>query len=606
MSTISRRVLGKAITASMSILPSISRANANSATEGVAEPIKIAADEVLISPTGNDDTDTINRALSMAGEGWRLRFAPGRFSYGGGREPNFGGRAFTISGAGAAFTQIDLGSNSYLIHAENPLHSCLLEGLTIRGGYGAFRSNYNGVNVTGKKVFRDNNFENYSECAIQSNAHDEPYWVVDGNVFKALNSTTTFGVALSRYCDKSTITRNAFLKNRIHVKLRSGGVSCAVYDNDFLFFDSGDQDFPRSSIWLVVHDSRVNAGTGFVATHNKFGNEGQAETDTRILFAAEQDPLGKPNGAIMPELSRSSVGYADGHTFSHNKISGGPSIPFVFSTTPNLRNLRIIANSFDGTAPSEIIKFLEMPSADPFNQQNLVGLNNFASHGLNAPGPNVSAALGIAGIIDPYAIFECDFRNYHSCPGGGDITGYLLVLDSASDGFRRLGGVSAPPIKDALGGTNAILVGGEGGNQVIVEKASPSIRAGEPAWIEFDLGPSNDTVAGFIISVLFFADGSECWRRVVRVPQDSWRRFRFPLTFRYVPERVKLVFSAYTKSVGGFGIGRVKVYHAREPVGSSSMRVQDLDFSQLPTSPEGLEKGSIWVDAANGSVLRLV
>ncbi|MGO9944687.1 MAG: hypothetical protein ACLPIC_18250 [Rhodoblastus sp.] len=610
MLSLSRRVLARCLTAFVTLAPAhLSQADESTSKVTAVRRTKSGCyPECQLMPSGGDDTNAIDAALKLAGAGAPLRLGPGRFFYNGGAAPNFEGSGFEISGAGPALTTIELGVDSYFIQTAHPIATCGLKGIAFHGGRGAFRSNYSGVNVSYKKIFSDNIFVDYSECAIQNNGTDEPYWIIDNNVFMANNSTVTMGVALSRFCDNSIITRNSFLTNRIHIKLRSAGVSTMVHDNDFLYFEHGRSDFPRSSIWLVLHDDWVNAGGGFVATHNKFGNENQVPADIRVLFASEAPVVAQTNGTVMPELSPAAEGYADGHIFSHNKISGGHRIPFIWSTTANLRNQKVVANNFDGTPPSEIIGFAVPPPPEPFNQSNLIGFNNFAADAVDSPAPIASASHGVASIEDPFGIFEANPNNFHSFPGGGDLTGFQCVLDSDNERFSDSAGrlLRGKGGKDALGGRNAIFMEIAADRQICVTKIAPQIRVGEPTWIEFDISPYDGDSAEFVNVEIISEQRSVHWRRVVNVPMSGWRRFRFPFAFRCLPKVLTVVVSRREPGNGGFGVGRVKIYHSREPVNSAGLLMASNDFSHLPTSPEGLSRGKVWVDENANNVLRRV
>jgi hypothetical protein len=157
-----------------------------------------------------------------------------------------------------------------------------------------------------------------------------------------------------------------------------------------------------------------------------------------------------------------------------------------------------------------------------------------------------------------------------------------------------------------MGGRNALFVDSAWEGQICVAKTFPKIRSGEPAWIEFDLSPYDANSVDFVDVRLLSSKEVTHWRRIVKIPRAGWQRFRFPFVFREGAKALGLEFSRHAASDGSFAVGRVKIYHAREPVNSTEVRIEEFDFSRLPISAKGLERGRIWVDVAAGNVLRRV
>ena len=89
------------------------------------------------------------------------------------------------------------------------------------------------------------------------------------------------------------------------------------------------------------------------------------------------------------------------------------------------------------------------------------------------------------------------------------------------------------------------------------------------------------------------------------MPEAGWRRFRFPFVFRERPSLLALEATATYDNKPTLAIGRVRIYHAREPINFSGRFAGDLDFSRVPASPDGIRPGTIWVDRAAGNVLKL-
>jgi hypothetical protein len=144
------------------------------------------------------------------------------------------------------------------------------------------------------------------------------------------------GIALSGLTDGTTIANNAFLANRVHVKLGRGGNNTYIHNCDFLRFDV-PEGFPRIDVWFTLTPDDTNCGGGMVITRCKFGNEFLAEADYKILYADETE--GHMIHERWPLLDHESPNWIGGHTVSAvftNGIGDSALIPLVRSTTSNI------------------------------------------------------------------------------------------------------------------------------------------------------------------------------------------------------------------------------------------------------------------------------
>ena len=144
------------------------------------------------------------------------------------------------------------------------------------------------------------------------------------------------GIALSGLTDGTTIANNAFLANRVHVKLGRGGNNTYIHNCDFLRFDV-PEGFPRIDVWFTLTPDDTNCGGGMVITRCKFGNEFLAEGDYKILYADETE--GHMIHERWPLLDHESPNWIGGHTVSTvftNGIGDPALIPLVRSTTSNI------------------------------------------------------------------------------------------------------------------------------------------------------------------------------------------------------------------------------------------------------------------------------
>ena len=98
------------------------------------------------------------------------------------------------------------------------------------------RNRFKKSNVTDYHTVSDCAFIDYSGASISTNSVDDPYWKIERNIFMGSNYRASMGVALSGLTDGTTIADNAFLANRVHVKLGRGGNNTYIHNCDFLRF----------------------------------------------------------------------------------------------------------------------------------------------------------------------------------------------------------------------------------------------------------------------------------------------------------------------------------------------------------------------------------
>jgi hypothetical protein len=282
-------------------------------------------------PTWNRDSTDAIRAAAASGK--PVYLPPGSYRFLG---PGIDAPAPAFFGAGQGSTTVSLHPDSYFIDSTQPWTRLTLSGIRFDGGLGHIRNTSVQSNVTDMHRVSDCAFMDYSGCSISHNSTDHPYWKIERNIFRASNYLTSIGIALSGLTDATTIADNAFLSNRVHVKLADGGNNAYIYNNDFLRFGP-TEGVPRVDVWFVPAASEVNAGAGMVLTRCKFGNEYLDKDDLRVLYA--DDAPGELTSIRWPVLDRASQGWIAGHTVTHvfsNGIGDSAPIPLVRSTTSNI------------------------------------------------------------------------------------------------------------------------------------------------------------------------------------------------------------------------------------------------------------------------------
>lgn len=282
-------------------------------------------------PRGKRDSSSAIRAAVASGK--PVYIPPGDYIFLG---PGIDHRAPFIVGAGQGATTISLGPDTIFIDSNQLWTRLTLRGIRFNGGKGHVRNRFESANSTDYHTITDCAFIDYSGASISNNSVDQPYWKIERNIFRANNFATSMGIALSGLTDGSTIANNAFLANRVHVKLARGGNNTYIYNCDFLRFGP-PEGFPRTDVWFTLTPDEVNLGTGMVLTRCKFGNEFLDEQDYRIVYADEA--AGPTNDERWPRMDVASPNWIGGHAVC-NVVSIGIGdsalIPLIRSTTPNI------------------------------------------------------------------------------------------------------------------------------------------------------------------------------------------------------------------------------------------------------------------------------
>jgi len=282
-------------------------------------------------PTGKRDSGPAIRAAVASNK--PVYLPPGAYIFLG---PGIDHRAPFIVGAGQGATVVGLATGTTFIDSNQKWNSLNLRGIRFNGGRGHVRNRYEAVNVTDYHTVSDCAFINYSGASISNNTTDQPYWKIERNIFRADNFVSSMGIALSGFTDSTTIANNAFLMNRVHIKLGRGGNNTYIHNSDFLRFGI-TEGFPRIDIWFTLSPTEEDCGSGMVITRCKFGNEFLDPKDFHIVYA-DDDGSGN-NDERWPNLDSDSTNWIGGHTVSNvlsNGIGDTALIPLVRSTTPNI------------------------------------------------------------------------------------------------------------------------------------------------------------------------------------------------------------------------------------------------------------------------------
>lgn len=267
---------------------------------------------------------------------------------------------------------ISIPAGKYAFETSETLLSLYISGINFFGGKGVFKDSFTGVNVKGFLRIRDCVFDNYTECAIQHNASDMPYWRVENCSFMGADGQPTIGVAINGLADSSIISGNTFLRNKWHIKHRdTNSGSVYIQNNDFIYW--GGLSDREADIWFTGSTNNAfgtNAGTGTMIVGNKFGNENLAYGKPRIMFALENTSVGTDNGSRNVHSTVWATGntgspYIRNLQFKSNRISGindadGPGAPFIKSYIDKATGILIDRdNCWDGGRWDYVVQFMD-------------------------------------------------------------------------------------------------------------------------------------------------------------------------------------------------------------------------------------------------------
>jgi hypothetical protein len=477
-----------------------------------------------------------------------------------------------IVGAGWGAVKILPTTGNYFIDANRVWTTGLyVSGITFDGGAGAIRNRYTGSNVSWNHVVTDCRFQNYTGPAISHNASDMPLWKIHRCAFNAANRTTSIGIALNGLTDECSITDCEFQDNRIHIKLGYGGNNAKIANCDFVQYNAMTASNPRAFIWVVPQTSSNNAGNGLVIRDNKMGNENIDAADYRILYA--DNDTGTYFGDQMPNLSADSTGWIIQHTIADCLVNGSGSFqnPIVYSTvTPDHVLSCTIENIMcAGGRPRYVVEY-RTASTTPTPEGATNSISNVKRPDSNFTIFPATNQVGHWQILsDPMGVLLTS--NQPIAPqmrGGNRSAAYVNLLQNRINAFT-LNTATRSAITDSIGGTDAAEITFPGFLYGYVPTSS--VVANMPVWIEFELKEgSSDPLSS--LTVLFSLDtagvggASNYFRRNI-VPPTEWRTYRYLAWSPVTSNSILLKFDDTSGSTGTkVRIGRVRMYHAQEPV----------------------------------------
>jgi hypothetical protein len=510
-----------------------------------------------------DDTAAIEAAWA-AGAG-NIYFPPGTYRYNG---PGLDSPNCRIAGGGGYHSAILLGPSSYLLQPSTEVGRLELRDLTIQDGKGAVKYAHTGASTNAAKIVTGCRFIDYTECAIAAEGNDSPNWWITENWFLGVEGNTTMGVALAPgLTDNCVIARNEFRRNRIHIKMGSGGNNVVVRDNDFLRNDALNAAGARVEVWVVPDTDTTNSGEGLTITNNRFGSEFVLPGDYRILYA--DAAAGASNALSWPELGADSAGYVRSHSILANNIAGsadGPC-PIIYSTTPNVWELSVRDNHTDLNTTYALEYRTPDSAPNAHSSDNVFGpfYGYLGQYTMSFP---VSNQISYGYTDDPNGVLQtrANVTRHHS---SGSSASYQNLLTLTLPGFTSYN-CTMTMVPDVFGGADAVEIQFTDAGAAAYGNLLTCVPD-KPAWVEIDIAqPDSGTPCTAIkLALVEGSNNTIHWTRVVEIPSTAqgWVTYAFPWTPRIPGTFPSLFIQEEHQSVAAsrkVKVGRARVYHGNE------------------------------------------
>lgn len=531
-----------------------------------------------------------------------LYIPPGDYVYSGtGFSAAFG--YVNIVGGGRDCTRIHITSDVYLCSFVNAMFA-KVQGIHFYGGKGIYLVSTTGNNTEGYFDFKDNYFFNFTECAIGCNANDSPNWRVTGNTFFGATvggERTAIGVALGGKCDESVISENAFQNCRWDIKLDYGSTCTHIEKNGFFKWTTSPSSQVEGTIWLVPSSSPAtldNTGIGINIIDNKFGSENLLSSTYRILIA-EETGIGTRN-TKLPTVAASTK-YIGGLRVKDNTVFSVPNgKALVYSCTQNVWGC-LFENTFNGT-PIPTIEYISGVASNSNAAQattNIIKSTHVGASSYVLPYP---MSLGVGHVEDVLALYQGhpSVRSYwnsgHDPQALSEYTSQRVT--SFSTGFS-----SYITTTDAVGGVEAIEVTCTAGGGYVSTSLSAPFTPNLAAWIDLDLSTGSTQSLTWVKITLTDATGSGnlTVERRIQLP-SGWRRITIPvmsLSNSVAVQNLTIACETSDYSAGvrtKFKIGRVRAYHAAQPVHPGT---KYLDSGLVAWAPGTISSNSEQVAVVN-------
>jgi hypothetical protein len=257
----------------------------------------------------------------------------------------------------------------------------------------------------------------------------------------------------------------------------------------------------------------------------------------------------------------------------------------VYSTTPRLLGCRYGPLVIGATMPSDIVHIRTVPASHGFSRfttDNIIGpLHGYSIGTEGNSGPRPSNAPSLFRVIDPNGLLATRAEIVPAYTAG-DPTGFVNLMTTLVNAFTTSNSTKAG-ITDSFNGTDAVeLTFTTTGGLLFVSPTTPTV--GRPAWIEFDVkqGAASPLALVRVDIRDSSAPQNQHFAKIVDASTTYWVRYRFPVVIDAASGAFLVVFSVPSGlAVGQVKIGRVRFYHAREPVIPPAAAIADTSGATL-------------------------
>ena len=482
---------------------------------------------------------------------------------------------------------IEVNSGHYFLDANQNWNQLFIAGLTFDGGNGAIRNRYTSSNVTYLHQVIDCRFLNYTSAAISHNSSDMPLWKIHRCSFKAVDDAASIGIALSGLTDLCSIVDCEFQRNYTHIKLGSGGNNAKIFNADFVQYSAATGGRKRTFVWVVPQTSATNAGAGLDIRDCKFGNENIGADDLRILYADEG--AGTYFGDKLHDTTVDSTGFCVQHTVRDSLLNNNSGFqnPFIYAcmSPDKVRSLTIDGLNVAGGRPDYLLKFRTTTTTpNPEGATNTVANVKRADSAFTIFEP--SNQVGALQVLSDQLGVLTTTNQPMPQRGGNRSAGYVNLLQDRINAFT-LTTATRGAITDSIGGTDAAEITFPGSLHSYVPASS--VVANMPVWIEFELregtsDPLSDLTVLFSLDSAGVGSASNYFRRSI-VPPSNWRTYRYLASTPVSSNSILLKFDDPGATGTKVRIGRVRMYHAQEPV------LTDLELRNIVTTTSAPSAG---------------
>lgn len=397
----------------------------------------------------------------------------------------------------ATITIVD---DNYLFDIPDYLDFTFLSGLRVRAGKGMLRHSYTGANVSNKHVVEHCIINDFTKCAIVSEAADMPYWWIHGNIFRAKHnaSTVTKDIVLGGLMDNNIIENNSCENARIHLQLgplNSGTKS--VRNNSFLSVNPDETDY---DVWVIPNDIvgayGINSGP-LSFEHNKWGNEVRTATSQnkpRLLTAAMS---GATREDAVPDLTWQSgadganwlgeLKFIDNSFFAYTPSGDGIPASLIDNYLDKLTRLYWdAANKMEGGVLDHLVRHLD-GGARVTSNANTNSFFDFGpgmiQFGYGSPFRKGVSNRPMGFVNDPLGMDSSRYKLLPS-PDPGEVP---LAYVPPTLNWGAEAGISTAAVADRLGNNNAINVTWDvAGRYIYTSLPDITLVVGLMGWIAID------------------------------------------------------------------------------------------------------------------------